>query len=148
VIFFGGKGSRSYFRRAKNSEFKPQYTTQTIKHAGRSVMVWACFFYYGVGPIHWIKAIMDQRGYHGYHGYHLLPFAECEMPLVWVFQQDNDPKNTSKKAKKRFGDNPVKAMEWPPQSPDLNPIENLLSDVKKAVAASKPASIGSLLGSN
>jgi len=49
VIMFGGKGSRSYFKRPKNSEFKPQHTTRTIKHVGRSVMVWARFSYYGVG---------------------------------------------------------------------------------------------------
>jgi len=43
VIMFGEKGSRSYVRRPKNLEFKPQYTTKAIKHIGRSVMVWACF---------------------------------------------------------------------------------------------------------
>jgi len=37
-------------------------------------------------------------------------------------------------------------MEWPPKSPDLNPTENLWSGVKKAGAASKPTSIGSLWG--
>jgi len=143
---FGGKGSRSYFRRPKNSEFMPQYTTRTIKHVGRSVIVWACFSYYGVGPIHWIKAIMDQRVYVDIMDTIMLPFAKYEMPLVWVFQQDNDPKHTSMKAKKRFGNNSVNVMEWPPKSPDLNPTENLWSDVKKAVAASKPTYIGSLWG--
>ena len=29
----------------------------------------------------------------------MLPYAEEEMPFIWVFQQEIDPKHTSKKAK-------------------------------------------------
>ena len=50
-------------------------------------MVWECFSYYVVGPIYHIPGIMNQF---------MLPYAEGEMPLKWVFGQDNDPKHTSK----------------------------------------------------
>uniref|UniRef100_A0A9J8ARK8 Transposase Tc1-like domain-containing protein n=1 Tax=Cyprinus carpio carpio TaxID=630221 RepID=A0A9J8ARK8_CYPCA len=61
--FFGSKGHRQFVRRPPNSEFKPQYTVKTVKHGGASIMIWACFSYYGVGPIYRIPGIMDQFAY-------------------------------------------------------------------------------------
>ncbi len=59
----------------------------------------------------------------------------------WDFQQDIDPKQTYKATKawlrKRFWN----VLEWPSQSPDLNPIENLWWDLKKAFAAQRPSKI-------
>jgi len=107
-------------------------------------MIWGCFSYYGVEPIHWIKTIMDQHIYINILQDVMLPYASEEMTLQWTFQQDNDPKHTSKLAKKWFKNNNIEVIKWPAQSPDLNLIENLWTDVKKAVFNAKPKNTSEL----
>ena len=83
-------------------------------------MIWGCFSWYGVGPLVWIKYILDQFGYIDILEKTMLPYVEENLPLKWTYQQDNDPKHTSKRVKKWFADKKVDLMTWPAQSPDLN----------------------------
>ena len=55
----------------------------------------------------------------------LLPFISSVYPDSHRFMQDNDPKHTSKIGEAFFKNNRVNWWKTPPESPDLNPIENL-----------------------
>jgi hypothetical protein len=54
---------------------------------------------------------------------------------------DNDAKHTSKVVAKWLKDNKVNVLEWPLQSPDLNPIEQLWAELKKCVGARRPTNL-------
>ena len=59
--------------------------------------------------------------------------------------QDNDPKHTSRLAKAWMKENiPKNQLDWPSQSPDLNPIEKLFGWMKNKLQRKRIASIKEL----
>ena len=51
----------------------------------------------------------------------------------FIFQQDNAPCHTSKYTKEYFKKKKINLMVWPPNSADLNPIENLWMVLKRKI---------------
>ena len=63
----------------------------------------------------------------------LLPSIRQLYPNSHRFMQDNDPKHTSGYAAQWMVNNGVNWWRTPPESPDINPIENLWHELKEYI---------------
>jgi transposase len=105
-------------------------------------MSWGCFAAGGSAALHKIDSIMRKENYVDILKQHLkTSVRKLKLGRKCVFQMDNDPTHTSKVVAKWLKVNNVKVLEWPSQSPDLNPVEDLWSDLKNIVRARRPTNL-------
>jgi transposase len=136
-IFWGeGFWGQVFVRRPKGEALNPTYCVDQDPHPVK-VNVWACFSGHGPGYMYIFNENMDGTLLKGILGTHLVESAELYYDVqhaeAWWFLQDNDPKHKSFLVRAWLFNNGIQCIDFPPYSPDLNPIENLWADLARRV---------------
>ena len=140
-VEIGKNPQADWVLRTAEEKYHVDCLTPVFKSGHSSIMVWGCFTGNRLGPLlAFEKGGISSREYSQTLKDGLLVFLQelngPEEPLdndtiqvvtpgQYIFQQDNAPIHVSKATKSLFNDYKLEAMDWPANSPDLNPIKNL-----------------------
>ncbi len=135
-ISFGNQGPRVW--RKSGEAQNPCCLKSSVKFP-QSVMIWAAMSSAGVGPLCFLKSTVNAAIYQEILEHFMLPSADkLYGDADFIFQQDLAPAHTAKGTKSWFNDHGVTVLDWPANSPDLNPIENLWGIVKRKMWDTRP----------
>ncbi len=135
-ISFGNQGPRVW-RKSREAQ-NPCCLKSSVKFP-QSVMIWAAMSSAGVGPLCFLKSTVNAAIYQEILEHFMLPSADkLYGDADFIFQQDLAPAHTAKGTKSWFNDHGVTVLDWPANSPDLNPIENLWGIIKRKMRDTRP----------
>jgi len=139
--FYLGHHGRTYVRRPVGASHDPKYMRQEKQLHGK-VSLWGCICAGGLGHAELYAGSLDSTRHRDILRHSLIPsFRQFYPAGPWHFQQDNVRFHTTPETVTYLHEKGVTLIEWPPWSPDLNPIENLWDVIKARVYGRFPQSM-------
>ena len=120
------RGKHSQFvRKSAGEMLTSHHINESVKHPPKK-KVWGGFTWKRVGSLDPIEGMMNTDKYIDVLKRRAFPDLKRAFPGEnGIFQQDLAPCHSSRKTVKFFQENQVSVLDWPGNSPNLNPIENL-----------------------
>ena len=119
--------------RPKGKQFEEKCTMPTVKHP-TCQMIWGAMSVNGTAALYFLPAEVTMNG----SRYVNLLREKLQLHMAVhhcsVFMHDGASCHRSKMVQSFLDQQRINMLEWPGNSPDLNPIENWLSTTKRKVA--------------
>jgi transposase len=129
-----GHHGKSIVRRPDGTADSPEYCLDKLPHPVQ-VAAFASFSAAGPGFLGWFNGSLTGEFYGTLLQNYLMPSVRKHFVRGedWWLLHDNASTHKSPPARLVMHRNAIRALDFPPYSPDLNPIENLWADVKKRI---------------
>jgi hypothetical protein len=129
-------------RRLRHWTKEKKGPVQVKMHSGgNSVMFWGSISKHGRGNLVSICGNMNSKEYLTLLKESVVDefqYAKEQFPGDWHFMQDNAPCHKEKNVMAFLRRSKIPVIDWPPYSPDLNPIENVWSWMKRKLETEFP----------
>lgn len=130
-----------------SSEKYHQFSVVKRFKSNAQIMIWSSISGKGVGEIHFVDGHQNSESYVHMMKDVLLPQISEWFPYrvyrnrrgtnpnqnQFIYMQDHAPCHTAKKSMQFLEEKSIPVLAWPANSPDLNPIENVWTVLKKHV---------------